>query len=234
MELEGIQMKMLVTLFLLLVAILPTAAQDSQASLDTPSTWLFDSKFGSEVEFGNRFSTTVVGITVERPFLQRFEVQGNLSLLPQINVNNYNGHAFGIAGTGIGWINQHVGVSGSLEHNWLWTPQVDKSVWNPSLGVVFRDELYRPGRLYVNYMFPTGCATAGQGCLIPSDRTQGLRAAQEFRVFSHVRLGFQTGIFHLCNESPSDTGNTRSCHWGVADMFVVRFEVHSTGNVEPY
>jgi hypothetical protein len=227
-------MKMFVTSILLLLAALPAVAQDPQASLNSQVTWLFDTKIGSQPEFGSRFSTAMVGFAVEQPFWERFEVQGNLTLLPDVSTAPSNGHAFGISGTGIGWINERVGVTATVEHNWLWIPQADKSVWNPSFGAVIRENLFRPGRLYASYLFPTGCSTAGPNCLSPSDRTQGMRVTQEFRVFPHFRLGFQTGIFHYCGEMSGVDGNQRTCHWGLADIFVLRFEVHSTGKVEPY
>lgn len=200
-------------------------AQDS-AAVANPFRWMLDTKFGSEPAVGFNAPNTSFGPSIEYPLDSEVELQGAVSFSPWRSVNDWQAHSIEISGAGIGWISTRWGVSLGFRHDWLWLPQSERSGWNPSLGAVFRHELYRPGRLYLTYLFPTGCNQLSTSCLTPSGRTQGFQALEEIRLWSRVRVGLQGGLYHYCS-SPSP--DSRDCKFSPAGMVIMRFEFRSEG-----
>jgi hypothetical protein len=221
-------------LMLLFFPALPARAQDFQSPTVSTVRWVFDTEFGSGAELGHTLSFTSFGPTVEYPVGDRFELQGKLLFGPTLSVSGRDGHSVETSALAIVWVNSRIGISAGAQHDWLWARQLNRSGWNPSLGVAVRDNLYRPGRFYASYLFPTGCNSNGpnSSCTSPSGRTQGLKLGQEMRLFPHVRAGFETGIFHFCNNS--NTNGLSSCQLAGAAIGVLRFEFNPGTSVEKY
>jgi hypothetical protein len=215
----------LIAVFLLAAIFLPWTSANAQdtPALTAPFRWTFDTKIGSEPQLGFNAPGTSFGPSIEYPLANQFELQGNLTFTPWESINSGNGHAIEIGGTGIGWFNHRFGASLGFRRDWLWASSISRSAWNPSIGGVIRDELYRPGRLYIAYLLPTGCSQMGPSCSVLSNRTQGLQALQEIRLWSRFRVGLQGGVYHYCdNATQSDA---RQCKFSPAGMVVIRFEL---------
>jgi len=104
-------------------------------------------------------------------------------------------------GTGLYWITPSFALTGSLRHINLWTSRFEKSSWGPAGGIAVREGLSGyPGRIYVEYLIPTGCQW-GPNCPIQSNRTQGAEVYWETRLASHVRLGLRFSFYHILNQS---------------------------------
>lgn len=210
------------------------SAQESPVALSYGTRWMLDTQYGSLPLFGVNSAATSFGPAVEYSVTSNFEVQGNLSLTPSQTANTTTastGHSFGLGGAGIGWINERFGLSFSVQQSWLWASKLSASAWNPSLGMVVRDYFHRPGRLYVNYLFPTGCS-GGSSCPSPLSRMQGIQSTQEFRLWRHFRLGLQGGVYHFCSEGAPL--NQRTCQFSPAGLVMMRFEFSSADATTPY
>lgn len=214
----------LVAFFLVAAILLPcfTAYAQDTAAMTAPFRWTLDTKIGSEPQLGFNAPSTSFGPSIEYPFGNPFELQGGVTFTPWESISSGSGHAIEIRGTGIGWINRRLGASLGFRRDWLWASPISRSGWNPSIGIVLRDELYRPGRLYVSYLFPTGCSQLGPSCAQPTGRTQGLEAIQELRLLPHSRFGLQGGVYHFCSEAMPL--NQRTCKFSPAGLVVLRFE----------
>lgn len=196
------------------------SAQDNPTALDYRARWMFDTKYGSLPLFGFNSGATSFGPAVEYPITNNLELQGNLSVTPSQPITGGTGHSFLMAGTGIGWINERFGLSLGVQQSWLWASHFSASAWNPSLGTALRDYFRRPGRLYVSYLFPTGCSV-GPSCPTPLTRMQGVQSTQEIRLWRHFRLGLQGGVYHYCNENAM---GLRVCKFSPAGQVIMRFE----------
>lgn len=198
----------------------------------TPFRWTFDTRIGSEPQLGFNAPSTSFGPSLEYPLGSQFELQGGVTFTPWESINSGSGHAIDIRASGIGWVNRRIGAWLGFRHDWLWSSPISRSGWSPSIGTVLRDELYRPGRLYVNYLFPTGCAQLGTSCSVASSRTQGLEALQELRLSPHFRFGLQGGLYHYC-DNPVQL-NQRECKFSPAGMVIIRLEFPSAGVASSY
>lgn len=210
------------------------SAQDSPVALSYGTRWILNTQYGSLPLFGVNSAATSFGPAVEHSISNTIEVQANLSVTPSVAVNattTSTGHSFGLGGAGIGWINERLGLSLGVQQSWLWASKFSASAWNPSLGMVLRDYFHRPGRLYVSYLFPTGCS-GGSSCPTPLSRMQGVQSMQEFRLWRHFRLGLQGGVYHFCSEgAPPDQ---RTCKFSPAGLVVMRFEFSNADATTPY
>jgi hypothetical protein len=124
-----------------------------------------------------------------------------------------------------------------LGHAWLWTSEFNETSWQPSAGAVARTTYGSAGRLYLNYIFPTGCvwATKSNPCMIQSKRLQGPEITQEFQVLPHLRWGIEAGAFHFCDQSnENDRSIPRTCHWAFTEMVDFRFEFRGHSPDEIY
>jgi hypothetical protein len=199
--------------------------------LDNRPRLLFDTAVGSETALGYEFPSTSVGTAFELPLGNRFEVQGSGSYSPDKKIITNDGQLSSVSGSALGFVNQRVGIVAGVEHGWLWTSQFDKQALFPSAGVVLRNEYFGPGRLYITYTFPTGCvwATATNPCTIQSNRLQGVTIRQETRALLHTRWGFETGLYHFCNQANPNDPETRNCRLGVSALLTLSFEFHLGG-----
>jgi hypothetical protein len=200
--------------------------------LDNRPRFLLDTAVGSETALGYEFPATSVGTSFELPIGNRFEVQGSGMYSPDKKYITNDGELSSVSGSALGFVNQRIGVVAGIERGWLWTSQFDKQALFPSAGIVLRNEYLGQGRLYITYTFPTGCvwATATNPCTIQSNRLQGVTIRQETRSLLHTRWGFETGVYHFCNQAnPNDPEPSRNCRLGVSAMVTLSLEFHVGG-----
>ncbi len=196
--------------------------------------WLLDSETGSDAGLGFKEPHVALGISFERPIGLRFELQGNLHYSPDKKSITNDGNSLRVQGVGIIWINGRFGISGDLRHSDLWTSQFNKSAFGPAAGVVFRERFQgMPGRLYVDYVIPTGCEW-GLDCPMQSSRAKGPEVYWEHRLSPYIRLGLHMGVYHLLNQSNNLRPDIpRTGEWSGNTHVVVRFEF-PRGSLEGY
>lgn len=117
-----------------------------------------------------------------------------------------------------------------------YTTPLHKGGWIPFAGAVVRDGWFQaPGRLYVSYIFPTGCVWAEQ-CQLPTDGIQsnqihGVHALQEFRLYSHVRVGIDAEVLRFYDQSNPQMRTKRTGHTTGTMAMTLRLEF---GNPKDY
>ena len=209
--------------------VLCSAARGQSASADDRPRLLLDAAIGSETALGYKLPAISLGPSVEIPIAHRFELQASGTYSPDKKAITNDGHLASVSGSAIGFATDRVGFMASVERGWLWTSQFDKMAWFPSAGVVVRNDYFGHGRLYVAYVFPTGCvwATASNPCHIQSNRLQGVTLRQDVRSASHTRWGLESGLYRFCDQAnPNEPQLGRNCHWGMTGLAIVRFEFH--------
>jgi hypothetical protein len=205
------------------------AARSQEIFGDQRPRFLLDTAIGSETALGYKFPSISLGPAFEIPVGNRFEMQTSGTYSPDRKAITNDGHLAMGTGSVVAFANQRVGFVGSVERSWLWTSEFGKSVWYPSAGIVLRNDYFGSGRLYLSYVFPTGCvwATANNPCNIQSSRLQGMTVRQEARSGSHTRWGFESGFYHYCAQgNPDEPQAGRTCHWGATALVLLRFEFH--------
>jgi len=168
------------------------------------SRLLIDAQAGSASGLGYRLPDLVFGVTAEIPIKTRWEVQGAAKWSPDRKYITGDGNEAVIGARGVLWVNSWLAASGQVRYSRLWTSQFDKAAWVPSAGVVLRDRWYGlPGRAYFDYVFPTGCqwATVANPCTIQSNRESGIEGFQEFRIYSHWRMGIRAAWVRFAEQS---------------------------------
>jgi hypothetical protein len=206
---------------------LPASSQEAFA--DHRPRLLLDVEAGSQGSLGYKSPSSAFGPSVEIPAAKRLEFQAGAAYSPdRKNITN-DGQSLKLSGSAIGFANYRMGFIATLERNWLWTSQFDKSAWLPSAGIVMRNDYFGPGRLYLAYVFPTGCvwATPSNPCKIQSNRLQGIELRQDVRSASHVRWGFKGGFYRFCDQgNPNARQAGRKCHFAATVVATLRFEFH--------
>jgi hypothetical protein len=206
-------------------AVLPSAPPQEYAN-----RWprlVLDSEIGSAASLGYELPSTAFGPLMEVPLGNSWEVQILSLYSPDRKLITHDGQSLKLEGSAIRFLNGHIGVIGGLERDWLWTSQFGKKLLEPSAGTVLRNEAI--GRLYLTYLFPTGCvwATSGNPCTIQSNRLQGGEFRQEARLRSHLRLGFRGGVYHFCDQGdPKEPQAGRTCHLGFTAYLDFGIEFH--------
>jgi hypothetical protein len=218
-------------LFCLLVVCPSMRAQTLPLLTDTSARWLLDAELDGNGMLGYIFPDLTFGTAVEKPITTHFEVQGSIGYSTSRKAITKNGNSLLARETVIGWVKPRVGVMGAYERSWLWTSQFDKAPWYPMAGIVIRgyNSTFGPGRLYVSYVFATGCvwATPSNPCTIQSNRTQGIQETQEVRFARHVRAQSSLAVLHFCDQSnQNDPSVPRTCHWALTSALMFRFEIH--------
>lgn len=216
------------------LAVLVTATLDSSARAQDEFTdhrprLLLNGEIGNQVYLGYKFPSTAVGPSIEIPIKDRFEFQSSASYSPDRKAITDDGQSLKLSGSAIGFANPRLGFIASIAHTSLWTSQFDKSGWLPSAGVVVRNDYWGQGRLYISYVFPTGCvwATSTNPCTIQSNRLQGIQLRQDTRNGAYKRWGYEAGIYHFCDQSnPNEPQTGRKCHWAGTIMFTFSLESH--------
>jgi hypothetical protein len=215
-------------LTVLLAATLAVARADENPPDQRPRL-LLDSEIGSAASLGFHFPATSFGPAVEVPIKDRFEFQSTALYSPDRKFITDNGNALDVSAVAIAFATSRVGIITKMEHASLWTSQFEENTWMPSAGVVVRNDLFGPGRLYVTYVLPTGCvwATTSNPCNIQSKRLQGVDIRQDARFGSHKRWGLDFGLYHFCDQSnQNDPAAGRRCHLGASAMITMSLEFH--------
>jgi hypothetical protein len=225
---------MMFTIRLVLIAVIvgttlicPAHAQENIA--DQRPRLLLDSEFGSATSLGFKFPAMSFGPAVEIPIMNRFEVQSTALYSPDQKLITNDGNALDVSAAAIAFVTPRLGIIGKIEHASLWTSQFNEKSWAPSAGAVIRNDYLGQGRLYVSYVFPTGCvwATSDNPCTIQSKRLQGVDVRQDTRLGAHKRWGFDFGIYHFCDQSnENDPQAGRRCHIGGSAMITLSLEFH--------
>ncbi len=221
------QRRFLLLLLMLLFSGSPICAQE--AFDDHRVRLLLDTEVGSETQLGYNFPSISLGSSFEAPIANRFEIQSSWVYSPDHKTITNDGHLATLDSSAIFFVNKRMGFVGGMKHDWLWTSQFDKTASYPTAGIVLRNDYLGRGRLYLRYVFPTGCvaATSSNPCKIQSNRLQGLTIRQEARSVSHVRWGIESGLYHFCDQgNPNEPEAGRHCHWGATALVLVRFEFH--------
>jgi len=190
---------------------------------------LLDAEVGSETALGYELPSSAFGPSMEIPVGNRLEFQTRALYSPDRKAITGDGQSLMVSGSAIAFATQRLGLIASLEHVSLWTSQFDKSSWLPSAGVVVRNDYFGAGRLYLTYVFPTGCvwATVANPCKLQSNRLQGFEFSQDIRSPSHIRWGFTGGLYHFCDQAnPNAPQAGRRCHWAPTALVTLRFEFH--------
>ena len=204
-------------------------ASSQEALADHRPRLLFDSEIGSQTSLGYKLPSTAFGPSLEIPVAKRMEFQVSSAYSPDRKAITNDGNSLKLSSSAIRFANDRVGFIATIERNWLWTSQFDKSAWLPSAGVVFRSDYSGPGRLYLTYVLPTGCvwATASNPCKIQSNRLQGIEVRQDIRSRSHLRWGLRGGFYRFCDQgNPNDPPAGRKCHFAATTLVTLRFEFH--------
>jgi hypothetical protein len=201
-----------------------------EAFADHRPRLLLDMEIGSETSLGYKLPSTAFGPSLEIPVAKRMEFQASSAYSPDRKAITNDGNSLKVSGSAIGFANRQMGFVATIERNWLWTSQFDKSAWLPSAGVVIRND--GAGRSYLTYVLPTGCvwATPSNPCKIQSNRLQGIEIRQDIRSASHIRWGFKVGFYRFCDQgNPNDPPAGRKCHFAATTLVTLRFEFHLGG-----
>jgi len=193
---------------------------------------LFDAEVGSQASLGYKLPSAAFGPSLEIPVAKRMEFQVSSDYSPDRKAITNDGNSLKVSGSAIGFANYRMGFIATIERNWLWTSQFDKSAWLPSAGVVIREDYF--GRAYLTYLFPTGCvwATPSNPCKIQSNRLQGIEIRQDIRSASHIRWGFKVGFYRFCDQgNPNDPQAGRKCHFATTALATLRFEFQLGGRL---
>lgn len=211
--------------FCLLFSAAATFAQGVPARRHSPTRWLLDSETGSQAGLGFKDPHFAAGPSFEKALGPRFELQGSVHYSPDRKIITKDGNSLRVQGQGIFWTTWRLGISGSLRHSNLWTSQFNKSAFGPAAGVVIREQFQgMPGRLYVDFLLPTGCEW-GPSCRMQSNRMKGPEVYWEHRVWTGVRLGLHVGIYHFLNQSNNLRPDlARLGQWTGDTSVLVRFE----------
>jgi hypothetical protein len=187
---------------------------------------------GTASGLGYKLPHILAGIAMEQPLGTRWEAQGGVSWSPDRKYITNDGNSVQAGGTALFWPIHRVGITGGLQYTHLWTSQFNKSGYFPAVGAVLRDNWYgNPGRFYASYVFPTGCQW-GASCVIQSSRTSGLQMYQEFRLWSHWRVGIRGAWWHFAEQSNQlDPAAGRVWHNTGTMAMTVRYEFRA-GSVD--
>lgn len=217
--------KIIESLLLVLVVAGSSRAQALSTGKAPAMTWMLDAEAGSGPGVGVTMPHLAFGTSFERPIGTRVELRGGASFAPDWKYITNDGSTLNLKSEGLLWVTRRLAVTGGLEISNLWASQSKERVWAPTAGIGIRDHSFGiPGRLYLAYLFPTGCQW-GANCPIQSSRLLGGQVYLEKRVLTHLRLGYQFGFYRILNQgNPLDPAAGRTGEI-TGDMHVViRFE----------
>lgn len=203
-----------------------TAQQVSPEPARSPRFFV-DTDIGNRADLGFMLPASDFGISFEFPLWRRFELQGYATYSPDRKGITHDGTSINVGQQELLWVTHSFGLTAECDWHSLWTSQFTKRGWHPLAGVVFRDHLQAPGRLYVNLSIPTGCVWAKPGapCPLQSNRLIGPTITQEWQLYPHLRFTLQGGFYHFCDQSnPNEPSIPRTCQWAGTEMLGVRFE----------
>jgi len=203
-------------------------ALGQESAPDQRPRLLIGANFGIDTMLGYKFPTTGLSTKFEIPISHRFELQTFSDYSIARKVITGDGRSAHIGGSVIVWISGRVGIFGSAEQSWLWTSQFDKTSLFPSAGIVLRGPSLGPGRIYLNYLIPTGCvwATSSNPCKIQSNRLQGFQFAKEGPLTPRFRWRLGFSVLRFCDQAnPYQPQTGRTCHIALTENAGIRFEL---------
>lgn len=219
-------MRTLKAFFVILMFVPACDGQTQPTASRAEIRWLLDFETGSDSGLGYRFPHVAIGLSLERPVGKHFELQSRVSYSPDKKYATGDGNSLVMNWTGLVWATHRLGITGRLDHSNLWTSQFDKKSLAPSMGIVIRDDYYGfPGRLYLDYLFPTGCQW-GENCRIQSNRLLGPEVYWEYRLWSHFRLGAKIGVYRVLEQSNQLRPDIpRTGVWSGDSHLLMRYEI---------
>jgi hypothetical protein len=214
--------------------VVSSSGQAYPAGKQSTTLWTLNADTGSDAGLGFKLPHLALGVSFERPIGKRFELLGGVSYSPDRKYITNDGNSFSMSATSLFWINGRFAVSGTLYQSFLWTSQFNKRAWAPAPGIVIRDNFGAPGRLYIDYVLPTGCQW-GASCPIQSNRLQGPEFEWEHLLWPRFALGFHLGFYRVLNQAnPLDRAAGRTGEWTGDSYLVMRYEFHSRDLESPY
>src|SRR5258708_24994394 len=109
-----------------------------EAFADRRPRLLLDTEIGSQASLGYKLPSTAFGPSLEIPVAKRMEFQVSSDYSPDRKAITNDGNSLKVSGSAIGFANYRMGVIATIERNWLWTSQFDKTAWLPSAGLRIR------------------------------------------------------------------------------------------------
>src|SRR5258708_17235057 len=149
MELVSMALTVIVCLFYSLQVSSQEAVADRRPRL------LLDTEVGTQASLGYKLPSTAFGPSLEIPVAKRIEFQVSSAYSPDRKAITNDGNSLKVSGSAIGFANHRIGFIATIERNWLWTSQFDKTAWLPSAGVVIRKN--RAGRAVLTKRLSTDC-----------------------------------------------------------------------------
>jgi hypothetical protein len=205
------------------------------AGRESTTVWLLDVESGSDKGLGDKFPHLAFGASFEHPIGRRIELQGGVSFSPDRKYVTNDGHSLRLKTTGLFWITPRIAITGSLTKSNLWTSQFSKEAWVPSAGMAIREHFGNiPGRLYLAYVFPTGCQW-GASCPIQSNRLLGPQGYWEHGMWPHFRFGLEVGYYRILNQGiPLEPSAGRASEWSPTVHVLLRYEFSGRSLDLPY
>jgi hypothetical protein len=218
-------MKRMAKALLMVLAFDVSLSAQALAPGRAPATRLMlDSGIGYD-GIGFKNPHVVFGASLEQAMGERVELQGGVSFSPNLKLTTNDDKSILVTGMGLFWITHRLAVTGGFTRANLLGSQPSKIDWMPSVGIGMRDHLFSfPGRLYLSYVFPTGCQW-GANCPIQSIRILGPQGYWEHRIWPHLRLGMQVSYYRILNQgNPLDPASGRTGEWKGDVRMLMRFE----------
>ena len=203
-----------------------SGAQALPAGRESTTRWLLDAETGSDAGLGFKLPHLAFGTSIERTVGTRTEVQVGVSFSPDKKYVTNDGTSLQMKSMGLFWVTPRFAITGGLTRSNLWTSQFNKQALLPSVGIAVREHIEDlPGRVYISYLFPTGCQW-GASCPIQSNRAMGPAVYWEQRVQQHFRLGLHMGYYRILNQgNPLQPSAGRTGGWQGDVHVVVRYEL---------
>lgn len=195
-----------------------------------PMRLLIDGEIGDERTLGYKFPHIAIAGTIEQPITERLELQARLVFSPD-NKTNLRAKSAIIQTGALFWIGKHWGLHGRFDYSELWTPQFTKIARIPAAGIVVRYIGFgAPGRLYLDWLLPTGCTH----CALQSNRLQGMEGYFEYRLTPHLRMGTRLGFFGFLEQGNPFSDQPRIRDVAITSTIVLRYEIRAARMDEPY
>lgn len=144
-------------------------------------------EIGDARTFGYSFPDMSIGVQVEQPVLNHFEMQGTAGWSPTNKRAIGNGNSGFAKVSGIAWLHKNIGFIAGLRYGHLWTSLYHKGGMIGSGGFVLRiyDDDIRLYAIHTRQLFE-GIDKQG----IETSNTRGLEVTPEIK-FGRYRVGFR-------------------------------------------
>lgn len=178
----------------LLLTVLPVHANSQSTGVLISTPISFDQGLG--------YKLPVIGLigSVEYPMSNHLELDAEGGYYIAHKAISNDGHEWLIGAKSIIWTKRWVGITTSIDRDWLQTSVERKYSWLPAAGVVFRTSpLDLPSRIWIDYLFPAG-GIAADGT--ESSRLQGIQFAWEASMSRRLRVTIGTATYRGLDQGP--------------------------------